>query len=82
MTFVCQQCGKEFEGKPDEKSRVFCSKACYEKFRGETRYFTCPYNDAVDCEQGKKKCYTCGWNPAVAKVRMDKLLNKGVSGNG
>lgn len=82
MTFVCKQCGTEFEGKPGESGRVFCSKQCYDKFKGQRRYFTCPHNDAVECELGKKKCNKCGWHPTIAKVRMDKLLNKGVTGNG
>ena len=47
MTFVCKQCGTEFEGKPGETGRVFCSKQCYTKFSVKT--FTCHHNDAVGC---------------------------------
>lgn len=77
MTFICQLCGTEFERNPEDTHKVFCSPACYHKFKTQNRYFTCPHNDAVDCEQSKKKCYRCGWNPTVAKARMDKLLKKG-----
>ena len=78
MTFVCKLCGAEFEGKPGETNRVFCSKQCYDKFKVKT--FTCPHNDAVGCS--KKECNKCGWHPTIAKVRMDKLLKKGANGNG
>lgn len=81
MTFICKQCGIEFEGKPDEYNRVFCSKACYDKFRAQTRTFTCPHNDAVECS--RKKCNVCGWHPTIAKVRMEKLFGKNeVKANG
>lgn len=33
--------------------------------------FECPHNGAIDCE--RKKCSTCGWNPDVAKMRLEAL---------
>lgn len=36
--------------------------------------YVCPHNDACRCVQ--KNCGGCGWNPKVAKRRVDKLLAK------
>ena len=32
----------------------------------------CPHNYEIDC--GTMKCESCGWNPAVAKVRLEKAV--------
>lgn len=32
----------------------------------------CPHNYEIDC--GAMKCESCGWNPAVAKVRLEKAV--------
>lgn len=40
----------------------------------------CPHNDAVVCD--KKKCYKCGWNPTVAKARMEKIQTVEVKSHG
>lgn len=37
----------------------------------------CPHNDACRCEN--QDCYNCGWNPKVAKMRIEKL-KKGMQG--
>ena len=34
----------------------------------------CPYNDACRCDV--KKCNNCGWNPTVAKRRLDKIQGR------
>lgn len=31
--------------------------------------YVCPYNGECLCQ--KMKCSSCGWNPAVAKERLD-----------
>lgn len=31
----------------------------------------CPYNDCIDCEN--PHCASCGWNPKVADVRIEKI---------
>ena len=74
MTVICQHCGAEFERNPEETHRQFCSPECYRKFKAQDRYFTCPHNEAIGCEQGKKKCYRCGGNPAVEKHRKGRLV--------
>lgn len=33
--------------------------------------FVCPHNDACVCSV--KACINCGWNPNVAKARMEKI---------
>ena len=35
----------------------------------------CKYNAACRCTV--KNCYYCGWNPKVARYRLNKLLGKG-----
>ena len=35
------------------------------------RTFDCPHNEACNCME--KRCVTCGWNPAVEKVRKGEL---------
>jgi hypothetical protein len=39
-----------------------------------TKNKDCPHNNALEC--GVKNCKRCGWNPEVAKKRMDKILWK------
>ena len=34
--------------------------------------FVCPHNEGCMCTQ--KQCNTCGWHPAVAKSRMERLM--------
>lgn len=31
----------------------------------------CPHNDEVDC--ATQNCASCGWNPEVAKARVEKV---------
>ena len=44
----------------------------------ESTYYqhSCKYNDGVTCEPLKRPCSTCGWNPAVAKARLEKFCKK------
>lgn len=42
--------------------------------------FPCPNNAYVVCTH--KNCYHCGWNPTVAKMRMDKILKERGMHNG
>jgi len=36
---------------------------------------TCPFNDGVVCS-GNGPCHHCGWNPPVAKDRLDRICKK------
>jgi hypothetical protein len=46
----------------------------YVKIKGYTKDTTCPHNDACRCT--KRECFKCGWNPTVAKMRLDKFRGK------
>lgn len=36
--------------------------------------YRCDYQEFVECE--RKKCAECGWNPEVAKARLEAILAK------
>lgn len=36
----------------------------------------CPYNKEALCLPSKRQCDTCGWNPEVAKQRLEKILEQ------
>ena len=38
--------------------------------------FQCPYNEACSCDPKKRRCNRCGWNPDVAKARLEKTCYK------
>ena len=38
--------------------------------------FACPYNEGVSCDHSTKRCHVCGWNPKVAKARLEKICKK------
>lgn len=40
----------------------------------ENGQYICPHNDQCRCD--RMKCSTCGWNPAVAKVRLVQFLKE------
>ena len=39
---------------------------------------SCPHNGALVCDV--KNCKRCGWNPNVAKIRMEKFQAKSTGG--
>ena len=39
----------------------------------------CPFNYEVDCEA--MKCDSCGWNPVVAKARLEKAVKNMTDSN-
>lgn len=34
---------------------------------------TCPHNSEVVCTVKEKPCALCGWNPLVAKARLERI---------
>lgn len=83
-TVTCEGCGKVFTS--SIKNARFCGRACanrnYEtkKYKGrakvdKSKYPRCPNNKWVACHD-QTNCANCGWNPAVAQRRKDKLLGK------
>lgn len=70
---TCLCCGKKF--KADRKSRKFCSHSCSGHFRVVPENgVECPNNQFVNCYD--LRCDKCGWNPVVAKARLDKFLGR------
>ena len=37
---------------------------------------SCPLNEAVICWPSKRCCDICGWNPVVAKARLEETCNR------
>lgn len=83
----CPHCGKEFETRYEEQN--YCSRACRNKSRGNSEDYdhflkwerdteskwNCPYESGVvHCRT--RKCSKCGWNPVVAKARLDTFIAK------
>ena len=36
---------------------------------------TCPMNDGVVCDPTHRTCYACGWNPSIAKARINRYCS-------
>ena len=78
---TCVHCGNKFLAK--RVSMMYCSTTCRNKHRwsrikqGLVPYERsqalpeCHHNEGVAC--GAQKCGSCGWNPAVAKKRLEAL---------
>lgn len=43
----------------------------YVKVAQYEKDLSCPHNNALVCDV--KKCKACGWNPTVAKMRLNKV---------
>ena len=77
---TCKLCGKEFNYYRERTK--FCSRDCYNKHRemlvaqGINAYqqSICRHNVGVACEE--QNCDTCGWNPAVAQKRMERITKE------
>ena len=37
---------------------------------------SCKFNEGVDCSPFNRHCERCGWNPELAKARLEKFCNK------
>lgn len=82
FSFICANCGASFES--HYKDAKFCSRTCSSQCAHSQRYrkdremtskvIQCPYNEGVSCYADH--CWKCGWNPAVAQRRLNKLLGK------
>ena len=67
----CVVCGSLFTAlRSDSK---YCCRKCANKARSfkEVIHYECPYNKELDCTS--QKCNKCGWNPEVAKARMEAM---------
>lgn len=74
--FVCEVCGTKGIDRSPRQDRRYCSRDCLEKGRYHKKKTNevCPYNDGLQCED--KDCGTCGWNPAVQKVRNKQIQER------
>ena len=76
--FTCIVCGEKGVDKSPGQDRKFCSLNCsaihWRKARGiglNDERPPCLYNEGVVCTN--PKCSSCGWNPEVAKKRMEAV---------
>lgn len=69
IELTCQYCGKKYFG--ILRKRKYCSRRCRYAVEEKVSY-GCPFNDAVVCK--KKQCDSCGWNPAIAKKRIARIM--------
>lgn len=83
----CQHCGKEFETRYEEQK--FCCSSCGNKSRRSNDFdhslnwvrdteskWVCPYQPEGTVHCKVRKCSSCGWNPEVAKARLDAYIRK------
>ena len=70
--FICRYCGKEFMSTAHEA--LYCCPSHRKKYRWEVRQkvVACKHNCGVNCT-ADASCDRCGWNPVVAKKRMEAL---------
>lgn len=88
----CAYCGMEIVSQYKSKARNFCSKACLKNFKnsgmivfGENnlqiaanKRYICKYNCEITCKD--RKCAKCGWNPTVARRRLNRFVFEMVEG--
>lgn len=85
IEFHCAYCGKIKRTYRTHDAGKFCSKSCAAKYRyghkrpdqqpatGTLWNKGCVFNpDGVHCVM--KDCAKCGWNPEVAKARLEALV--------
>lgn len=76
--FICMECGEKGIDKSAKGNKNFCSKDCYKRYWYRKKNIksdleqSCLFNEEIACEE--RKCVSCGWNPAVAKMRKEALL--------
>jgi hypothetical protein len=74
----CLNCGKKVIDRSNTQQRKFCSKRCQSGYSHRSKQNAinnaqCLYNDGVVCID--HQCENCGWNPAIAKEREEKILH-------
>lgn len=71
IVFTCRVCGKQgldYSG----GSKRYCSRRCREIAGYHVKGDPCKHNDGVSC--AFENCGNCGWNPEVAKARLQKYF--------
>lgn len=85
--YTCPVCGLVKQVRNKSEMRTYCSKSCASYAR-ELQKIECEFPDVkarTDCGIGEcvfqpetimcsnRECHKCGWNPVVAKARLEKL---------
>lgn len=78
--YTCAYCGKVTQVERRNGLQIYCSKSCAAKARNERRVKIdrptngeCIYQpESINCD--RRKCSTCGWNPDVAKARLEAFI--------
>lgn len=82
----CFYCGNKITAKYKSKLPVFCSPKCSAASRAAgynpgdfenpvkdvSGAYICPHNVYVGCFD--LECQSCGWNPEVAKSRLNRII--------
>ena len=86
IEFVCEVCGKTRKAHSSNRVGRYCSRECYftavkrveapkKEVKPRAPVGECVFQpESVVC--GDRKCENCGWNPVVAKARLDKFLEE------
>ena len=77
--YTCEYCGKVVEVERKRQVQRFCNKSCAASYGNKLRVGNnpvpgeCIYQpETIICD--KRICSKCGWNPEVAKARLDKIM--------
>lgn len=84
--YTCPECGVTKQVRYAWEVRTYCSKKCrgkalarkYEQEREANAVSECVFQpETIMCS--KRECDRCGWNPEVAKARLDALTGQGIA---
>lgn len=72
--FICIACGTKGIDNSAGQKKKYCSIECANKARYHKKAaieMDCKFNRGVGCLV--QDCEKCGWNPEVAKIRLEKI---------
>lgn len=84
--YTCAYCRRVVRVERSWQVQKFCSKSCAASYGNKLRagktptiepipYAPCVFQpESINCT--KKDCLNCGWNPVVAKARLDAIRRK------
>lgn len=80
IEFTCAVCGKVKQVRSKWDATTYCSRSCASIARNSNRERIvrptngeCIYQpESTDCD--RLKCSACGWNPEVAKKRLEAIM--------
>ena len=84
--YTCAYCGKVVQVRWLSQAQKFCSKSCAASYGNTLRAGRSGSRNNEDVDEcifqpetimcGKRKCESCGWNPVVAKARLEAITGK------